>query len=71
MKFLLLQARNPEWVGRPFFARFDARATWLDELRPAFGEKAFFFEKELERVRPVPVGPVWLDEDESEETAVA
>ena len=41
----LLQARNPDWVGRPFFARFDPRATWLDELRPAFGAERFFFEE--------------------------
>ncbi len=39
-----IQARNPEWVGRPFFARFDAKATWIDELEPAFGERRFFFE---------------------------
>jgi L-lysine 2,3-aminomutase len=39
-----LQARDPDWVGRPFFARYDDRATWLDQLRPAFGEVAFFFE---------------------------
>lgn len=39
-----IQARNPEWVGRPFFARFDAKATWMDELKPAFGERRFFFE---------------------------
>jgi L-lysine 2,3-aminomutase len=38
-----LQARRPEWVGRPFFATFDPRATWLDQLRPAFGEEEFFF----------------------------
>jgi L-lysine 2,3-aminomutase len=38
------QARDPDWVGRPFFARFDPAATWLDQLRPAFGEKRFFFE---------------------------
>jgi hypothetical protein len=38
-----LQARKPEWVGRPFFARFDPDATWLDQLRPAFGEEAFFW----------------------------
>jgi hypothetical protein len=31
-------------VGRPFFARFDPAATWLDDLRPAFGEQRFFFE---------------------------
>lgn len=39
-----LQARNPDWVGRPFFAKFDREATWLDQLLPAFGEKHFFFE---------------------------
>ena len=39
----LLQARDPSWVGRPFFANFDPRATWLNDLEPAFGE-TFFFE---------------------------
>ena len=39
-----LQARNPDWVMRPFYAAFDEQATWLDELRPAFGESRFFFE---------------------------
>ncbi|QDU83525.1 L-lysine 2,3-aminomutase [Planctomycetes bacterium Pla163] len=42
-----LQARDPEWVGRPFFASFDAHATWFDQLRPAFGERDFFFEPAL------------------------
>jgi KamA family protein len=41
-----IQGRNADWVQRPFFARFDPRATWLDQLQPAFGEEAFFFEKE-------------------------
>ncbi len=41
-----LQARNPHWVGRPFYAAYDPRATWLDGLRPAFGEKRFFFEED-------------------------
>jgi len=40
-----LQARNPDWVGRPFLARFDPAATWLDQLRPAFGKDRFFFER--------------------------
>lgn len=44
-----IQGRNPDWVHRPFFARYDENATWLGELRPAFGEKRFFFEDELER----------------------
>jgi len=38
-----LQARRPEWVGRPFFARYDPKATWLDQLQPAFGREEFFF----------------------------
>ena len=41
-----LQGRNLEWVQRPFFARYDDKATWLDQLKPAFGEKKFFFEDE-------------------------
>jgi len=41
-----IQARNPDWVQRPFFARFDPQATWLDHLKPAFGEDHFFFEDE-------------------------
>lgn len=42
-----IQARNPDWVQRPFFARFDPDATWFDQLKPAFGETAFFFEREV------------------------
>lgn len=43
LKFL--QARDPTWVNRPFFARFDPKATWIDELQPPLGESAFFFER--------------------------
>ncbi|GAB4411701.1 MAG: KamA family radical SAM protein [Bacteroidia bacterium] len=41
-----LQGRNPDWVHRPFFARYDEAAIWLDDLRPAFGRSFFFFEAE-------------------------
>jgi KamA family protein len=41
-----IQGRNADWVQRPFFARFDPDATWLDQLRPAFGEDRFFYEDE-------------------------
>ncbi|MCB9283363.1 MAG: lysine 2,3-aminomutase [Lewinellaceae bacterium] len=44
MRFL--QGRNPDWVGRPFYAEYDPAAIWLDELYPAFGKEKFFFEKE-------------------------
>ena len=43
LKFL--QARNPEWVNQLFYAEFDENAAWLDDLKPAFGEKKFFFEE--------------------------
>ena len=43
-----LQGRNPDWVARPFFAKFDEKASWLNTLQPAFGEEKFFFEEELE-----------------------
>jgi KamA family protein len=46
----LLQAREPGWVGRPFFARFDPSATWFDQLRPALGSEEFFFEPDLRRI---------------------
>ena len=42
-----LQGRNPDWILRPFFARYDTKATWFDQLLPAFGEKKFFFEPEF------------------------
>ncbi len=41
-----IQGRNPEWVHRPFFAKFDPEAIWLTDLQPAFGEEKFFFEQE-------------------------
>lgn len=37
-----LQARNPDWVGRPFFAKLDGHAAWLDDLKPAFDEPWFW-----------------------------
>ncbi|HEY8626198.1 MAG TPA: hypothetical protein VIL82_09335 [Solirubrobacteraceae bacterium] len=43
----LLQARRADWCGRPFLAEFDSQATWLSDLKPAFGEREFFFDDEL------------------------
>jgi KamA family protein len=45
-----LQARNPDWVGNPFFATFDPEALWLDDLVPAFGDPEFFYEREYKRL---------------------
>ena len=44
-----LQGRNPDWVGKPFFAKYNPEALWIDDLEPAFGDE-FFFEKELEEM---------------------
>ncbi len=46
-----LQARDPSWVGKPFFARFDPNATWFDKLVPAFGETEFFFASGMARLK--------------------
>jgi len=45
-----IQGRNPDWVARPFFAAFDEKAVWLNQLKPAFNEEKFFFENELEKI---------------------
>jgi hypothetical protein len=46
----MIQGRNPDWVGRPFFAKYDPKARWMDDLKPAFGDK-FFFEEELTEMK--------------------
>lgn len=38
-----LQCRRPELVRRPFFAKFDEKATWFDQLAPASESDAPFF----------------------------
>ncbi|MBS4001141.1 MAG: lysine 2,3-aminomutase [Desulfobulbaceae bacterium] len=43
-----LQGRNKNWIHRPFFAKYNPDAIWIDDLEPAFGEEKFFFEEELE-----------------------
>jgi len=40
----MLQAKDPNLVDIPFFAEFNEKASWIDELKPAFSDK-FIFEK--------------------------
>ncbi len=47
MRFL--QGRNPKWVQRPFLAKYNKNAIWIDELKPFSGKK-FFYEDELEKI---------------------
>ena len=57
LKFL--QGRDPGWTNKPFFARFDDKATWLNQLRPAFGEKKFFFSDALKEIKELGRAPAW------------
>jgi KamA family protein len=57
-----LQARDPDWVGRPFFAKFDEHATWFDQLEPAFPSDEPFFATKSEGRQPSDL--VMLDDGE-------
>jgi KamA family protein len=41
-----IQGRSSEWVKKPFFAEYDEKACWIDQLQPAFGEREFFFDRD-------------------------
>jgi L-lysine 2,3-aminomutase len=57
----MIQGRNPDWVAKPFFAEYNEKAIWLDELKPAFEDK-FFFEEELnEFLHPEPIAEIDLE----------
>jgi hypothetical protein len=32
-----LQCRDEDWIGRPFFAKYDPKAVWFDDLEPLPG----------------------------------
>lgn len=46
-----IQGRNPKWVDIPFFAEYDPKATWFNQLKPAFGEEKFFFEQDRHKLK--------------------
>ena len=45
-----IQGRNSNWACRPFFAKYDKDALWIDDLQPAFGNENFFFEEDLSEI---------------------
>lgn len=57
MVFVLkfVQARHSEWVNKIFFAKFDKKASWLDDLTPVFGENEFFYEKEYNNIKKLKI----------------
>lgn len=46
MMLRFLQGRNRDWIGRPFFAKYNPDAIWIDDLEPAFGEEKWFWQDE-------------------------
>jgi KamA family protein len=67
----MVQGRDPEWVHRVFFARFDSQASWLDELEPAFGERHFFFEPYIRAMYAGRWKPEWARTEEDSEQLTA
>ena len=57
----MLQARDPDLVGRPFFAHFDPCATWLTDLEPAFAER-FPFDPDPYPESPDDLPDIWPGE---------
>src|SRR5215469_10412119 len=49
----MIQARDPNLAGRPFFAKWDPAAVWLTDLRPAFADRFPF--------QPPPPPPITED----------
>jgi hypothetical protein len=58
MKFI--QARDPAWTNRVFFAKYDPKAMWMDQLKPAFGESKFFFDGDMRQMLESGEARVWL-----------
>ena len=54
----MIQARDPDLVGKPFFARYDPDAAWLSDLEPAFAAR-FPFEPDPEDLPGLWAPPVF------------
>lgn len=46
-----IQGRNPNWVGKPFFAKYNPEAIWLSDLKPYSNSDQFFFEEEMNKIQ--------------------
>ncbi|KPK80334.1 MAG: lysine 2,3-aminomutase [Bacteroides sp. SM23_62_1] len=59
-----LQGRNPEWVGKPFFAVYNEKAQWLTDLKPAFGRSEFFYSEEFRNMLKIKEDSMKMYRDE-------
>lgn len=66
LKFL--QGRNPDWVKRPFFAKFNEKATWLTDLKPALGDTKFFYQDDLNKIIRSNFGQMFFIDRDSGDT---
>ena len=41
MVLRFLQGRNPDWVQKPFLAKYDEKAIWIDDFKPALRKNSF------------------------------
>ncbi len=62
----LLQGRNPDWCKKPFFAKYNPRATWLSDLQPSFGEDKFFYQDELNELIRSEYGQMYFQKEEND-----
>ncbi len=65
----LIQARNPDWVKKPFFAKYDENATWLSQLKPALGHDKFFYQDELNQIIRTNNGQMFFNEETEADSA--
>ena len=66
----LIQARNPDWVKKPFFAKYDENATWLNQLKPAFGRDKFFYQDQLNEIVRTNNGQMYFNEETEADSAL-
>ena len=59
LKFI--QGRDPSWVNKVFFAKFDEQARWLDDLVPAFGEQEWWWQKSIQEMKTRGWAADWSD----------
>ncbi len=65
----LIQARNPDWVKKPFFAKYDENATWLSQLKPALGHDKFFYQDQLNEIIRTNNGQIYFNEETEADTS--
>ncbi len=63
----MLQGRNPDWCKKPFFAKYNPKATWLSDLQPAFGEEKFFYQDELNELIRCGCGQMYFQKEEDKQ----